>query len=99
ARASRPPGSPSGSACPQLLRLPDLAGIRAFVLRAGHLEHGRQALQPVVSEEHAELLAEDSLADVRVAVAVRAERRCAVVHVERAQTLEPDRLVDLVEER
>jgi hypothetical protein len=45
------------------------------------LEHRGQALEARTAEEDAELLAEHALADVRVAVAVGAERRLGVVHV------------------
>ena len=48
-----------------------------------------------VREELAELLAELALADVRVPVAIRAERRAGVVDVQRAQPVEPDRAVEL----
>src|SRR4051812_35301879 len=48
-------------------------------------------------KEDAELLAEHTVADVVVAVAIRSERRLRVVHVERAQPVEPDLLVDLGE--
>src|SRR5216683_7557837 len=48
-------------------------------------------------QEDAELAPEDSVPDVLVAVAVRAERSLRVVHVQSAQPVEPDRLVELVE--
>ena len=44
-----------------------------------------------MGEEHAEALADLALEDVRVPVAVRAERRRAVVDVQRAQPVETDR--------
>ena len=50
-----------------------------------------------LDEEHAELLAELALEDVRVPVAVRAERGGGVVDVQRAQPVEADRRVELVE--
>jgi len=52
-----------------------------------------------VSEEDAEPFAHEAGADVRVAVAVRAERRGGVVHVQAAQALEADPPVDLAERR
>ena len=85
------------ASAPQLLRLADLVRVRAAVLGPGGLEHRRQPLQPRVGEEHAELLAELALEDVRVPVAVRAERGGGVVDVQRAQPVEADRGVDLVE--
>ena len=91
ARACPRRGSPTGSACPNLLRLPHLGRVRALVLRAFGLDHGGQSLQPRVAEEDAELLAEQALADVRMPVAVRTERRRGVVDVQRAQAVEPDR--------
>ena len=52
-----------------------------------------------MGEERAEALADLALEDVGVAVAVRAERRRAVVDVQRPQPVEADRLVDLGDER
>ena len=69
------------------------------VARARHLEVGAELLERRMGEERAEALADLALEDVRVAVAVRAERGRAVVHVQRAQAVEPDRLVDLVDQR
>ena len=63
------------------------------------LDHRRELLQPRISEEDRELVPDQSLADVRVPVAVRAERRLRVVHVEGAQPVEPDQLVELVQQR
>jgi hypothetical protein len=45
------------------------------------LQQRGEALQLRVAEEDAELLAEQAVADVLVAVEVRAERRLRVVHV------------------
>ena len=50
-------------------------------------------------EEGAEALAHLALADVGVTVAVRAELDVRVVHVEAAEAVEPDALVDLAEGR
>ena len=77
----------------------ELFGADAFSVDPRHLEVGAQVLQRRVGEEGAEALAELALEDVRVPVAVRAERRGAVVDVERAQPVEPDRLVDCGDER
>src|SRR3954447_21798706 len=49
-------------------------------------------------EEGAEALAHLTLEDVRVPVAVRAERGGAVVHVQRAQAIEPGRRAELLDE-
>src|SRR5436305_11034901 len=86
-------------ALPQILRLPELGGVRAVAGRACGFEHRGEALQARVREEDAHLLADLSLEDVRVPVAVRSERRFGVVDVERAELLEPDRGVELVEAR
>jgi hypothetical protein len=51
---------------------------------AGHLEDCRQSLQARVRQKDAELLAHDSLPDVRVAVAVRAELVHGVVYMQGA---------------
>src|SRR5205823_8462556 len=84
---------------PQLLRLADLVRVRAAVLGARGLEHGRQPFQARTGQEHAELLAELALEDVRVPVAVRAERGGGVVDVQRAKPVEADPGVELVEAR
>src|SRR5881396_3147839 len=68
-------------------------------IRPGGLEHCREALQPRIAEEDAELFAEQPIADICVTVTVRAESFSRVVHVERAQALETDRRVDLVQQR
>src|SRR5215212_11606737 len=82
----------------QLPDLLDLIRVRAVAVRARDLEHGGQILERGVSQEDAELLAEQTLADVRVPVAVRAERRLGVVDVQRTQPVEADPLVELVED-
>jgi hypothetical protein len=51
-----------------------------------------------MSEEDAELLAHQPVADVVVPVAVRPERRLRVVHVQAAQAVEPDALVELADQ-
>jgi len=66
------------------------------VARPGNLEQRGQALQLRMGEKDAELLSEKAVADVVVAVAVRAERRLRVVDVQRPQPVEPDLPVDVV---
>ena len=56
-----------------------------LLLDPRHLEVGGEVLERRVGEERAEALAHLALEDVRVPVAVRAERRRAVVDVQRAQ--------------
>jgi len=48
------------------------------------LDHGRQVLEPSVPEEDRKAVADQPLAQVRVTVPIRAERRLRVVHVQRA---------------
>ena len=74
----------------QVAQLLDLGRVGAVAVRTRRLHHGRQLLQRGMREERAEPLAELALEHVRVAVAVRAERRLRVVHVERAQPVEAD---------
>src|SRR4051812_7209062 len=93
-RVRRRSAEPAGA---QLLRLADLVRVRAAVLGAGGLQHGRQPLEPRGGEEHSELLAELPLEDVRVPVAVRAEGRGGVVDVQSLQPVEADRGLQLVE--
>jgi len=66
-------------------------------VRAGHLEQCGQALQLRVPEEDRQLVADQAVADVVVPVAVRAERRLRVVHVQATQTVEPDLAVELLD--
>src|SRR5690606_36916897 len=63
----------------------------------GHLEVGAESLEPWMRQEGAEPLADLALADVLVAIAVRAERCLRVVEVDRAKSLGADRLVELLE--
>jgi len=49
-----------------------------------------------MGEEDAELLAQQAVADVLVSVAVRAEWRLRVVHVQAAQPVEPNQPVDVL---
>src|SRR6185503_11529939 len=82
----------------QVAELVDLPGVDAVPVGARHLEHRREALEGLVREEDAELVPDEALADVRVAVAVRAEPRQRVVHVQHAEPVEPDPVVDLLDE-
>src|SRR5919199_2634484 len=82
----------------QLFQLPHLVGVRPLVVLARHLEQGGQSLELWMTQEDAELLADQALADVRVPVAVRAERGSRVVHVQGAEPVEPDPRVDHVDE-
>jgi len=59
------------------------------------LEDGGEVLQAWVREERAEPLAHQSVADVLVAVAVRAERRLRVVRVQCPEPVEADPVVEL----
>jgi hypothetical protein len=81
----------------EVAELRDLVGIRPVPVLAGDLEDGREALEAGVGQEHAELVGELALADVRVPVEVGAECRRGVVGVQRAEAVEADGRVDLVE--
>src|SRR5256885_15626004 len=64
------------------------------------LEQHRKLREAPLSEEHAQsVLAELTLAEDRVTVAVRAERGRRVVQVERPQAGEPDFPIELVDHR
>ena len=52
-----------------------------------------------MAEERREPVADETLADQSVAVAVRAERRLGVGHVEDAETVEAEACVDRCERR
>ena len=82
----------------ELSRLADLVGVRPAVVGTGDFEHGGQLLHLRVREEGAEALAHQSFADVVVPVPVRAERHLRVVHVQRAEPVEADRAVDLLQQ-
>src|SRR5205085_2526569 len=88
----------SAPALVQPAHLLELVRVRAVVVRAWDLEERRQALELRMREEDAELAAEHALADVRVAVAVRAERIARVVDVQRTQAVEADPIVELLEQ-
>jgi hypothetical protein len=68
----------------QVTQLLHFLGVGAVTVFARHLHHRRQILYRSVPEEDAEALAHHALTDVRVPVAVRAERRLRVIHVQRA---------------
>jgi hypothetical protein len=74
----------------QVLEALNLRCVRAVAVGPRRLENCGQALQPRVREEDAEPLAHEPGADVRMAIAVRAERRSGVVHVQAAQPVEAD---------
>src|SRR6059036_3136657 len=81
---------------PALVQIPELAHlvrVWPLLVLARGLEEDREVLQRRVTDEDAELLAHQTVEEVRVAVAVRAERRRRVVDVQRAKPLEPDQLV------
>src|SRR3954454_3811119 len=83
---------------PQFPRVRDLLGVGSATLLASGLDHERKLLEAGLGKEgRAALGAELALADVRVAVAVGAERRLGVVEVQRAQPVETDRRVEVVE--
>jgi hypothetical protein len=66
------------------VQLPELAHVLGVGAARGTLEDGGQLLNRRVGQEDAEPLAELALADLGVAVAVGAERRVRVVHVQRS---------------
>src|SRR5207247_10746292 len=97
--AIRRRGSEASRPAPvELAELGDLGRVRAFLVLARDLEVDGQVLEARMREEGAEALAELALEDVRVAIAVRAERRRGGVHVQRAQPGEPDARVDTARE-
>ncbi len=68
---------------------------RPVALRTGHLEHCGECLQDRMPEERAERPAADhSLAEVLVAVPVRAKRHLRVVQMQATEPLEPDLIVE-----
>ena len=68
-----------------------------MAILARHLEQRRQTLQLLVAEKDRELVADQTVTDVVVPVAVRPERRLRVVHVQAAEPVEADRIVELAE--
>ena len=104
-----------GPSCRRRERLAVAFGDRARVQRAqrasialasgpssfgpGVSRYAGEPLERRVREEHADALAHLALEHVRVPVAVRAERRRAVVDVQRAQPVEADRRVHLGDDR
>src|SRR4051812_41146262 len=95
---SRRSGARGAPALVEAAHLLELVRVGAVVVRPGDFEERGQALKPRVREEDAELAAEHTLADVRVSVAVRTERVPRVVDVQRAQAVEADQVVELVEQ-
>jgi hypothetical protein len=81
----------------QVLELLDLVGVGALAVLPRNLEEGRQTLQAGMREKDTELVAEETLADVRMAVAVRAEGRGRVVDVQRPQAIEADPRIDVLQ--
>jgi len=80
----------------EVAELLDLVRIRSVAVRARNLENRRQPLQLRVAEEDAHAFGDLTLAEVRMTVAVRVERRAGVVHVECPQSIEANALLDLV---
>ena len=62
---------------------------------AGHLEQGRQALHVGMRQKRSKALAHEPFADVRMAIAVRPERRLGVVYVDGTEAVQADAVVDL----
>src|SRR5436190_1196195 len=83
----------------EVTQLLDLLCVRPVAVPARHFQVDGELLQPRVRDERAEPLADQPVADVVVSVAVRAEWRPRVVRVERAQPVEADACIDVVEER
>src|ERR1051325_3907740 len=72
---------------------------RPLLVRAGRLEDHRQAVEARLAEEdRAAVLAQLALADVGVAVAVGAQLALGVVEVQRAEAVEADDVVALVQD-
>ena len=79
-------------------RAVDVLAIDGLARCARPLEHARQALEARLGQERGDALAADlAVAEVGVAVAVGAQRRRRVVDVQRAEPVEPDDAVELVE--
>ena len=97
----RPPARLAGRRADgmEVSQLLHLGRVRAVAVRAGDLEQRRQALERRMGEEDGQAVADLALADVRVPVAVRAERRRRVVHVQGAQPVEADPVVHLRHDR
>src|SRR6516165_3124780 len=95
--ARRRSGARAEPAFVDATHLPQLVRVGPVAVGAGLEERGKP-LQAPVREKDAELGLELALADDRVPVAVRPERRGSVVDVERTKPIEPDALVQLVEQ-
>jgi hypothetical protein len=81
----------------EVAELLDLVRVRPVAVGARDLQNRGQPLQLGVAEEDAHALGDLSLAQVRVAVAVGAQRCSGVVHMQRSQAVEADALLDLVQ--
>jgi Family of unknown function (DUF5946) len=94
------PSARRDSLGPQLARARHLSGIRTLSVGSGNLEQRGQVFEARLGEERPEPgAAELTLGKVGVAVAVRAERRLGVVHVQAAQAVEAHDGVELVDDR
>jgi hypothetical protein len=82
----------------KLPELAELGRIRPLAVLPRRLEDRGQPLELGMAEEDAQLVAELSLADVLVSIPVRSECILGVVHMERAEPVEPDSLVELEED-
>src|SRR5438093_9200383 len=82
----------------ELTKLADLLRVRSLSVLSRHFEQHGQVLQLGMAEEHTQSLADQAVADVVVPVAVRSERRLGVVRVQRAQAVEPDPPVEVLEQ-
>jgi hypothetical protein len=81
----------------ELAQLADLVRVGAVAVGPGHFEDRRQVLEPRIREEQPEVVADEALAEVRVAIPIGAELGRRVVDMEGPESIEADRLVDLVE--
>src|SRR5262249_8071972 len=78
----------------------DLRAPRGLLARPRRLEHAREILEARFRQEHgAAPAAALALAPPGVTVAIRTERRLAVVEVKRAEPVETDDRVEVVEHR
>src|SRR3954452_13841439 len=98
ARRGAPP--PGEAALAQVLGELDLLGARTALVGPRRLHDARQPVEARLGQEHrAAVGAQLALGHVGVAVAVGAERRLAVVEVQRPDALDPDEVDALVEDR
>jgi len=80
----------------EVAELLNLVRVRSVAVGARDLEDRRQPLELRMGEADAPPVVDLPLAAVCVPVAVRAERRSGVVHVQRPQPVESDALFELV---